>query len=172
MVAETITGDDDGGEPLSVQVGPVAMRRVLGGLLFAALAAACSSSGSTSASPPTSAPPAPLPSGALAATSADILGLWKPTGPHGNSSPAFVLFSADRWSGSDGCNPFNGQYTLTGDGRLTASSGPTTLIGCLNWKGPTWVSEASRIAISGGNKLVLYDKSGKRLGEMVRSVAE
>jgi len=117
----------------------------------------------------TSAPPAALPAGLTAATSATLQGFWKPTGSRGQSSSAYVLFSSNGtiWSGSDGCNAFNGHYSLGADGVLTASSGPSTLIGCENWQGPTWVGLASRVAIE-GKKLVLFDKGGQRLGAMAK----
>jgi len=150
----------------------MSVRRVLGGLMVALLAAACSSSGSTpvpAPRSPTSASPAALPAGLTAATSATLQGFWKPTGSHGQSSSAYVLFSSNGsvWSGSDGCNAFNGHYSLGAHGALTASSGASTLIGCDNWQGPMWVSLARRVAIS-GTKLVLFDKSGQQLGAMVK----
>jgi heat shock protein HslJ len=146
------------------------MRRVLGGVVLALVVTACGGAGSTPPTPPASTPPAPLDNGLQGATASNILALWKPSYRHGQRSLAFVKFSLGGiWSGSDGCNAFNGRYTLGEGGALTASSGPTTLIGCENWPGPTWVGEASRAAVE-GNRLLLFDQTGKRLGVMVRSV--
>jgi hypothetical protein len=74
------------------------------------------------------------------------------------------------WSGSDGCNAVNGKYTLGAGGQMSATSGPSTLIGCDNWAGPGWVSQSGRVAIS-GPKLVFYDHGGNRLGAMVKAGA-
>jgi hypothetical protein len=96
------------------------------------------------------------------------MGHWKPAGPGGQKSLAFVHFNPGRiWSGSDGCNSANGSWTLGAGGQLSATLGPSTLIGCENWAGPSWVGQAARAAIE-GPKLILFDQSGKQLGVMVR----
>src|SRR5689334_16712870 len=106
---------------------PTFMRRALCGLALALVVTACSSSGSTPIEHSGPPEPAPLQSGIPAATSSNILGMWKPSGPHGQTKLGFVKFNANgTWAGSDGCNAVNGDYELGESGAITATSGPST----------------------------------------------
>ena len=106
--------------------------------------------------------PAALPSGSLPPTSDQLQGRWLPVLPP--PSAAFAEFTADRrWHGSDGCNGSGGQYVLGAQGRLLATSGPTTLIGCAGSGLPHWVAQASRVGVV-GDELVFYDAKAKELG--------
>ncbi len=103
--------------------------------------------------------PPPLPPTAQAPTPEQLQRRWVPRGAE--QTKAELLFAADgRYSGSDGCNGAAGRYALGSRGRLLATSGPSTLIGCNG--APVLVSGASRAGLVGGD-LVLYDRDGSEL---------
>lgn len=110
----------------------------------------------------TSKPP-PLPEGVRAPTAEELTRRWVPA-QAAPGSKAFVAFAADgTWTGSDGCNRAGGRYVLGAGGRLPATSGPQTLIGCENSPAPSWVPHAARVGLS-GVELRFYNPTGILLG--------
>lgn len=110
--------------------------------------------------------PLPLPEGAEAPTEQQLRGQWVPVDP--TPTKPFAEFDDDHgWHGSDGCNSHGGQFVLGKDGRLLATSGVSTLIGCMGSALPHWVAQAGRVGLVGA-ELVFYDPKGKELGRARR----
>ena len=81
----------------------------------------------------------------------------------------FAEFAADRtWAGSDGCNRSSGAWGVDDAGRLLATGGITTAMGCDGAQVPGWVTWAGRAGFD-GEVLVLLDRDGGELGRLVRS---
>lgn len=110
--------------------------------------------------------PEPLPEGSVPAASADLLGRWVPQQAT-QSEPSAEFDDDGTWRGSDGCNGAAGRWMAGENGELIATGGPMTLIGCDGASVPGWVASASTAALE-GDMLVLYDRDGERLGELVR----
>ncbi|WP_158228335.1 META domain-containing protein [Pseudonocardia sp. MH-G8] len=80
---------------------------------------------------------------------------------------AFVTLAADgRWTGSDGCNNTKGTWRSGPEGELTATSGPSTMIGCENVPIASWLTDATRAGFD-GDTLVLRDATGAETGRLV-----
>lgn len=110
--------------------------------------------------------PRPLPENARPPSNRDLLRRWVPQGARAGTR-AFVEFAADgSWHGSDGCNGKGGRYVLGAAGRLLATGGPQTLVGCENSPIGNWVESASRAGLV-ADDLVFYDGTGKELGRAV-----
>lgn len=71
------------------------------------------------------------------------------------------------WRGSDGCNGVHGRYEAGDDGSFEASSGASTLMGCLNVPHLTVLGRSARFVID-GRSLVFYAADGHRLGTYQR----
>ena len=114
------------------------------------------------------AEPAPLPAAARPVVMDDLLGRWTSDDAE-YSGDAFLQFASDgMWSGSDGCNYTGGRFAVTDNGRLLATSGMMTAIGCENWPGATWLWATVRIGLV-DDDLAFYDTDGSMLGTAVRS---
>ena len=108
--------------------------------------------------------PAPLPDGVRPPTAAELERRFVPDVDR--SGKAFVSFDASgRWHGSDGCNGGGGVYALGSGGRLLATEGNYTLIGCSGSMADHWVYAASRVGLIGGD-LVFYDTHATELGRV------
>jgi hypothetical protein len=106
--------------------------------------------------------PSPLPSGAVAPTDEQLQRRWVPLAAR--PTKAYVSFQDDaRWRGSDGCNGVGGAFLLGHDGRLLATVGGSTLIGCVNSPLSSWPAQSSRVGLV-GSQLVFFDADAKELG--------
>ncbi|MFB2584164.1 META domain-containing protein [Herbiconiux liukaitaii] len=125
--------------------------------LAAAALTACASGGGTAGS----GEDAPV-------TSADLVGSWVtgesyPTAP---TEPYLALADDGTWKGSDGCNNTVGDWSLTDDGVLSATSGFSTLIGCQGADLPGFLKKSSSAYLS-GDSLILADDAGDVLVTLV-----
>jgi hypothetical protein len=112
--------------------------------------------------------PRALPTGLHPATPAALAGRWQAVGPHAGNPSGYVEFSVDgAWAGTDGCNGSGGRFGVGAAGELLVTSGVTTAVGCGGSPAPSWVVEARRAGFD-GPALVLFDKTGHRLGRLVR----
>lgn len=110
--------------------------------------------------------PAPLPDGLEPAALSDVVGRWEPTGV--SSTDPHVVFHEDgTWTGSDGCNGAGGSWALDVDGRLLATSGPQTAMGCDGESVPGYVAWAARAGLDDG-RLVLVDPDGAEVTRLAR----
>ena len=76
--------------------------------------------------------------------------------------PFLELDAEGSWTSSDGCNGSMGRWTAGDDGRVLATSGASTLIGCHNVPvDQRWVT-AARAGFDGA-ALVLLDREGNEL---------
>ncbi len=116
-----------------------------------------------------------LPAGITPATREALLGAWIAVRPSGRPSPQFshstppgVTLNADgSWGGSDGCNGGGGRWNADDEGRVIASSGASTLIGCDNIDAPGWFA-AAWLAGFDGDALVTFGQDGTELGRFTR----
>ncbi len=107
-------------------------------------------------------------------TRASLVGVWiavlpspRPSTQYSPRNPPGVTLKTDgSWSGSDGCNGAGGRWNAD-EGRVIASSGPQTLIGCDNIDAPGWFARAW-LAGFDGDVLVTFDQDGKELGRFTR----
>jgi hypothetical protein len=114
------------------------------------------------------AAPEPLPTGLRAATRATLVGRWVPDGADAVQRPKvpFLRLDADgSWASSDGCNGSMGRWTAGDDGRVLATSGASTLIGCHNVPVDQWWITAARAGFDGA-ALVLLDRDGRELARL------
>jgi len=112
------------------------------------------------------AEPAPLPAGLVPADAATLVGRWAPTGRVANA-PFVELADDGTWQGSDGCNASGGSWGADSGGRLLATSGISTMIGCDGAAVPVWLSTAGRAGFD-GEILVLVGADGAEIGRLAR----
>lgn len=112
------------------------------------------------------AEPAPLPDGLVAIGAETAVGRWEPAG--GAPNDPFVELAADgTWTGSDGCNGSAGSWGVDTGGRLLATAGLSTAIGCDGAPVPSWLASAGRAGFD-GEVLVLVDAESSELARLVR----
>jgi len=114
------------------------------------------------------AAPKPLPTNLRAATRATLVGRWVPNGADAVQRPKVPFLELDAegsWTSSDGCNGSMGRWTAGSDGRVLATTGYSTLIGCHNVPVAQWWSTAARAAFDGPT-LVLLDRDGHELARL------
>lgn len=117
------------------------------------------------------AEPSELDDGLMPVDGEALLGRWEPPGATetGYGEVPYVEFQPDgTWSGTDGCNGGEGVWAVDAAGRLLATSGPSTLVGCGGVDVPSWVAGAARAALD-GQVLVLVGPDGDRLGVLARA---
>lgn len=115
--------------------------------------------------------PEPLPTGLRPATRATLTGRWVPDGADTVQRPQvpFLRLDADgSWTSSDGCNGSMGRWTAGSDGRVLATAGYSTLIGCHNVPVAQWWSSDATRAGFDGSALVLIDRNGNELARLTR----
>jgi heat shock protein HslJ len=106
-----------------------------------------------------------------------VAGTWRPvvlTGyelpsayPDGFQAATITFNGSGGWQGSDGCNRLNGTYVFHGDGRLEATVGPSTLIGCANVPNGAVLAAAAQARLDAG-QLILLDHRDRVLGRYER----
>jgi hypothetical protein len=114
--------------------------------------------------------PDPLPRGLRPATRATLVGRWLPDGVDAVERPKlpFLRLDADgSWTSSDGCNGSMGRWTVGSDGRVLATGGVKTAIGCHNVLIDEWWFRAARAGFDGPT-LVLLDEKGNKLARLTR----
>lgn len=80
-----------------------------------------------------------------------------------SSDKAHLEFAEDgTYTGSDGCNNLQGEYTATGD-EITLSPGASTLIGCDD--PGSWLFGASTVTVEGAT-LTVFDADGEQIGTL------
>ena len=83
----------------------------------------------------------------------------------------FLAFEDGRtWTGSDGCNGNGGGWMLDDGGRVLATAGPQTLMGCdgEDLAGALVSARRAGIDLSDGEVLVLLDGDGTQRARLVR----
>jgi hypothetical protein len=112
------------------------------------------------------------------ATRSMLVGSWVAVRPSPSPSsalgspaeaPGFTLRDDGTWRGTDGCNGSGGRWNADPEGRIIASSGPSTLVGCNSINAPGWLGAALLAGFDGDNVLVLFDYQGVELGRLTRA---
>ncbi|GAB2450191.1 hypothetical protein HD599_002192 [Conyzicola lurida] len=111
---------------------------------------------------------APLPDGVEPADAAALVGRWEPAGDYSPDQPFVELAEDGSWTGSDGCNGGSGRWVVGDDGRILATAGPSTLIGCDGAAVPNWLAAASTAGLT-DSQLVFFDTAGIELGRVAPS---
>jgi hypothetical protein len=117
------------------------------------------------------ADPAPVPTGLVAADRTSLLGRWLPL-PTDDlqrpEQPMLELRADGTWTSSDGCNGSGGRWAAGDGGRVLATVGGSTLVGCRNVNVAGNLYDASRAAFD-GTVLVLLDATGTATGRLVKA---
>ncbi|PPF28307.1 META domain-containing protein [Rathayibacter tritici] len=102
----------------------------------------------------------------------ELVGRWV-TGMSSDAPDVpFLLIAGDgTWTGSDGCNGAQGQWSIDGEGALSVSAGPSTLIACDGVALPRIFSEAAAASLDGG-RLRLFDDAGATVVALARSTSD
>jgi heat shock protein HslJ len=109
---------------------------------------------------------APLPTGLRAATAAEVVGLWVPSGAPLATNPSIELAGDGTWRGSDGCNGAGGRWAVDVDGQFVIpTGGAMTAMGCDGAPLPELITTARRLAIDNG-QLVLVDREGQAIARL------
>jgi hypothetical protein len=114
--------------------------------------------------------PNPLPTALRPASRATLVGRWVPDGAEAVQRPQVPFLRLDpdgSWTSSDGCNGSMGRWTASTDGRVLATSGASTLIGCHDVPVDQWWSTAAWFGFD-GPALVLLDGNGDELARLTR----
>jgi hypothetical protein len=114
---------------------------------------------------------APLPAGLLPADRTSLVGRWLPQSADAvqrPEQPMLELRADGTWTSSDGCNSSGGRWTAGDGGRVLATAGYSTLVGCTNVNVAGDLYDASRAAFD-GTELVLLDATGAETGRLVRA---
>ena len=112
-------------------------------------------------------------------TSQDVIGRWEVSDhliqPRGRNPPThpFIEFHPDgTWTGSDGCNGLGGAWRVGEHGRMLATVGPQTAMGCDGAPVGAWLADSAWVGWGGvipteaesGSPLVLFDRNGQSIG--------
>jgi heat shock protein HslJ len=115
--------------------------------------------------------PARVPTGLQPADHSSLVGRWVPL-PGDDvqrpEQPMLDLRADGTWTSSDGCNGTLGRWTTGDGGRVLATAGGTTQMGCTNVNVAATFYTASRAAFD-GTVLVLLDASGTETGRLVKA---
>jgi len=102
----------------------------------------------------------------------ELVGRWVTGVAYESPDVPFLLIADDgTWTGSDGCNGVQGEWSIDGEGGLSVDAGPSTMIACDGVALPTIFSEASIAAIDGG-RLRLFDDAGATTVKLARSTSD
>jgi hypothetical protein len=114
--------------------------------------------------------PAPVPSGLLPADRTSVVGRWLPPADNVQrpEQPMLELRTDGTWTSSDGCNSSGGRWTVGDGGRVLATAGFSTLVGCTNVNVSGDLYDAARAAFD-GTALVLLDSTGAETGRLVKA---
>jgi hypothetical protein len=112
--------------------------------------------------------PAALPADAAPIDTDQLAHDWIPNDLPPTSRARLTFGDAGRWTGSDGCNSLGSRFVLGREGRLLATVGGSTAIGCRGAPVGAWMAQVSRAGLVAG-QLALYDRDGKALGRLHRA---
>lgn len=102
----------------------------------------------------------------------DLVGRWVTGVSYESPEVPFLLIADDgTWTGSDGCNGVQGEWSIDGEGALTVEAGPSTLIACDGVALPSIFAESAMASIDGG-RLRLFDDEGATTVKLARSTAD
>ncbi|WP_405061701.1 META domain-containing protein [Kribbella sp. NBC_01505] len=118
---------------------------------------------------------APTTTAVRPASAETVAGTWRATTITGTKLKAtwpvdpVLVFKADgTWSGSDGCNPLQGTFTIGQRGEFAAKIGPQRLIGCDNVPHTGVLQSAKRIEV-GTDTLTFAAADGHELARYARA---
>ncbi|SMH36750.1 Heat shock protein HslJ [Rathayibacter oskolensis] len=102
----------------------------------------------------------------------ELVGRWV-TGLSYDSPEVPFLLIADNgtWTGSDGCNGAQGEWSIDEQGGLTVEAGMSTEIACDGVALPTIFTDSAMASIDGG-RLRLFDDAGATTVKLARSTTD
>lgn len=99
----------------------------------------------------------------------ELVGVWTLDESFDGPEQPFVAFVQDStWMASDGCNRVQGTWQLAGDGSITTTSGPQTLMACDGAQLPLAVTMAERVEVD-GDTLLIHGSADSTVTELVRT---
>lgn len=102
----------------------------------------------------------------------ELVGRWVTGTEYEVPTVPFLLIADDgTWTGSDGCNGVQGDWSIDEAGDLTVEAGPTTMIYCEGVNLPAMFADAVSARIDGG-RLRLFDDSGFTTIKLSRSTTD
>ena len=124
---------------------------------------ACSSSGtSDSTATPSAAQPGAVQPG-------ELVGTWVIDHTFDSPEQPYVAFVQDNtWSASDGCNRVQGTWAIDGDGTLTTTSGPQTMMACDGAQLPLALTQGTSVGVD-GDALVIHSSFDSTETRLIRS---
>ncbi|MGA1838049.1 META domain-containing protein [Herbiconiux sp. 11R-BC] len=100
---------------------------------------------------------------AAPAATNDVVGVWVTGESYASPQVPYLDFASDgSWTGSDGCNGAQGDWSVDSSGMLSVTAGAQTLIGCDGVALPGILSQAG-MALRQGEELILADTDGKAM---------
>lgn len=109
---------------------------------------------------------------ATAPSSDELVGRWVTGLSYDSPQVPFLLIADDgTWTGSDGCNGAQGEWSIDTEGALTVEAGPSTLIACDAVDLPGIFASAAMASIDGG-RLRLFDDEGVTTVKLARSTSD
>ncbi|MDY0912536.1 META domain-containing protein [Rathayibacter festucae] len=102
----------------------------------------------------------------------ELVGRWVTGVSYQSPDVPFLLLAEDgTWTGSDGCNGVQGEWSIDGEGSLTVDAGPSTMIACDGVALPMIFADAMMASIDGG-RLRLFDADGATTVKLARSTSD
>ncbi|MWV50165.1 META domain-containing protein [Rathayibacter sp. VKM Ac-2803] len=102
----------------------------------------------------------------------DLVGRWVTGVSYDSPEVPFLLIADDgTWTGSDGCNGAQGEWSIDGEGALSVEAGMSTQIACDGVALPTIFSSSAMASIDGG-RLRLFDDAGATTVKLARSTTD
>ncbi|NQX10011.1 META domain-containing protein [Microbacteriaceae bacterium VKM Ac-2855] len=101
-----------------------------------------------------------------------LVGRWVTGTEYEVPTVPFILLADDgTWTGSDGCNGVQGEWSIDDAGDLSVSAGPSTLIACNGVNLPVMFTDAVSARIDGG-RLRLFDEQDFTTVKLSRSTVD
>jgi len=102
----------------------------------------------------------------------DLVGRWVTGVSYDSPEVPFLLIADDgTWTGSDGCNGVQGEWSIDDEGALSVEAGPSTLIACDGVALPSIFAASAMASIDGG-RLRLFDDEGATTVKLARSTTD
>jgi heat shock protein HslJ len=121
-------------------------------ILAVAAAAAIVLTGCSTEAVPLTPPPSQSAEAEAAAQfqAGSLVGVWTVQEKFDSPEQPFIAFVQDNtWIASDGCNRVEGTWTVDGNGVMTTTAGPSTMMACEGAQLPLSVTLANHVSING-----------------------
>ncbi|MCU1478190.1 MAG: hypothetical protein JWQ64_2883 [Subtercola sp.] len=98
-----------------------------------------------------------------------LVGVWTVQQKYDSPEQPFIAFVQDNtWIASDGCNRVEGTWTVDGNGVMTTTAGPSTMMACDGAQLPLSVTLANYVSIN-GDYLTIDSSNSTTTTELIRA---